>query len=227
MNKMMNMEPQAYVLRINLGDIDSMQLALDTNTIIIGWSKAASLLNKGLHWKQFRQVLIDSYPEYENQNNLRSVGNAAGHMWCFIRAMKQGDYVVVPHGFNFYVAQVEGDAIHLQQKVAEDTAFRRKVKWLNGKKPILRKRAPSALYSRMKTHGVSAYAYGLVDEIRSVVEEATAGVETNFTQQLSEKLARTALDQMRRGLMNERKFEKLVALVLQRLGATTTITPRI
>ena len=31
---------------------------------------------------------------------------------------------------------------------------------------------------------------------------------------------------MKRGLMNERKFEKLVAIVLQRLGATTTITPR-
>ena len=147
-------------------------------------------------------------------------------MWRFIRKMKPGDYVVVPHGADFYVAQVEGDAYHLQEKVEEDTAFRRKVKWLNGKKPIPRNKARSALYSRMKILGVSADAYGLIDEIRSVVEDTAAGVETNFTEQLTSKLGQVALEQMRHGLMHERKFEKLVALVLQRLGATTTITPR-
>ena len=28
----------------------------------------------------------------------RQAGNAGGHMWRFIRAMKTGDLVVVPHG---------------------------------------------------------------------------------------------------------------------------------
>jgi predicted Mrr-cat superfamily restriction endonuclease len=97
-------ETKAYVLRITLGNINSVQLALDTDTIIIGWSKAAALLNKELNWEQFRQVLIDSYPDYKDHR--RSAGNAAGHMWRFIRDMKPGDYVVVPHHTDFYVAQM-------------------------------------------------------------------------------------------------------------------------
>ena len=91
------------------------------------------------------------------------------------------------------MAQVEGDAYHLQDKVAEDTAFRRKVKWLNGKNPIPRDKAPSALYSRMKILGVSASAPDLVDEIRSVVEDATAGVEISFAKQLADRLGKPRL----------------------------------
>jgi predicted Mrr-cat superfamily restriction endonuclease len=181
-------------------------------------------LNEKLDWLQFRQTLIDSYPEYKS--NLRSAGNAAGNMWRFIREMKRGDYVVVPHDASFYVAQIEGDAYHDPQKVQEDTAFRRKVQWLNGKKPIPRENAPSALYSRMKILGVSAQAYDLVDEIRSVLEDAKGGIATDFAQQLTDRFAQIALEQMRRGLMHERKFEKLVAVVLKRLGAVTAVTPR-
>ena len=218
--------PSAYVLRINLGNINSLQIALDSDTIIIGWSKAVGLLNEKLDWEQFRQVLIDSHSDY--RNNLRSAGNAAGQMWRFIREMKRGDYVVVPvpHGNSFYVAQIEGDAYHLPEKVDEDTAFRRKVRWLNGKESIARDKAPTTLYSRMKIRGVSAYAYDLVDEIRSVVEDAESGRETDFAQLLTERMAQIILQEMRHGLMHERKFEKLVAVVLRKLGATTTITPR-
>ena len=86
------MGPQAYVLRITLGGINSMQLALDTDTIIIGWSKAASLLKEELDWEQFRQVLIDSYPDYKNKNNLRGAGNALPaitptFMWLRLKEM--------------------------------------------------------------------------------------------------------------------------------------------
>jgi HJR/Mrr/RecB family endonuclease len=78
----------------------------------------------------------------------------------------------------------------------------------------------------MKTQQTSAYAHDLLAEIRAVLEGAEAGVEANFADQLTQILADAALLQMREGLMNERKFEKLVALMLERLGATTTITPR-
>jgi HJR/Mrr/RecB family endonuclease len=78
----------------------------------------------------------------------------------------------------------------------------------------------------MKTLGTSAYALDLVDEIRSVLANAEAGKETDFVQQLAEKMKEAALHQIRYGLMNERKFEKLVATVLQKHGATTKITPR-
>jgi HJR/Mrr/RecB family endonuclease len=71
------------------------------------------------------------------------------------------------------------------------------------------------------------YAYDLVDEIRSVVDDAESGRETDFAQQLTERMVQITLEEMRHGLMNERKFEKLVAVVLRKLGATTAITPRL
>jgi len=42
----------------------------------------------------------------------------------------KGDLVVVPYGNQFYLAEVEGDAYYAAQKVAEDRAYRRPVKWL-------------------------------------------------------------------------------------------------
>lgn len=219
------MDTNAFVLRITLGNFNGVQLALDSDTIIIGWSKATALLDRGLDWTQFRQVLMDAYPDYKD--NPRSLGNAAGHMWRFIRDMKAGDYVVVPHGPAFYVAQVDGDVYHEPTKVEEDTAFRRKVKWLNGKNPIPRDSAPSALYSRIKTYGVCANAYDLVGQIRAVLEDANAGIKVDFAQRLSAKLADITLKEMREGPMHERKFELLVASVLRGLGAAVTITPRV
>lgn len=54
-------------------------------------------------------------------------------MWRFIREMNVGDLVVVPHGSEFYVAEVSGPAMYDESKVEEDTAYRRNVKWLNDK----------------------------------------------------------------------------------------------
>src|SRR4051812_13954089 len=82
------MDNKAYILRINVGNDGSLQDALDTDTIVIGWAKAASLIDEKLNREEFRQALINSYPDYGN--NLRSAGNAAGNMWRFIREMKPG-----------------------------------------------------------------------------------------------------------------------------------------
>jgi transposase len=38
--------PSAYVLRITLGNTNSVQIALDSDTIIIGWAKAVALLRR-------------------------------------------------------------------------------------------------------------------------------------------------------------------------------------
>jgi predicted Mrr-cat superfamily restriction endonuclease len=213
----------AYVLRISHGAGDGVQIALESDTVMIGWSKARELTDSTLSWDGFRQVLGAAYDDW---SSARSLGSAAGHMWRFMREMTPGDYVVVPHGANFYVAEVQSEVQYVEAGVETDTAFRRKVKWLNGKTPIPRDNARSALFSRMKTLGTTAYALDIVADIRSVVEDAEAGRETGFAHQLTEKMKKAALDEIRHGPMNERKFEMLVATVLGKLGATTKITPR-
>jgi hypothetical protein len=51
------MKQQAFVLRISPSGVDRVPEALESDQIIIGWAKAAGLLNTSLSWEQFRQVI--------------------------------------------------------------------------------------------------------------------------------------------------------------------------
>lgn len=104
--------------------------------------------------------------------------------------MKVGDLVVVPHGFEFYVAEVMGDAFYGAERRAEDSAYRRPVRWLNDKMPIPRSYAKSALISRTKVYGTSAAAGDLVDEILERLELASKGETPNFRADLQSALVK-------------------------------------
>ena len=56
--------------------------------------------------------------------------------------MEKDDLVVVPYGTQFYLAEVEGDAYYAPQKIAEDRAYRRLVRWLKNYQPFERARSP-------------------------------------------------------------------------------------
>lgn len=172
------MERKAFILRIAPSRIDKISEALKEDQIIIGWAKVKELLDTNLTWERFREIIRDKYCPKET--NWRRAGRAAGHMWRFIREMNKGDLVVVPHGREFYVAEIEGEATHDDKKVSDDTAFRRRVKWLNNKKPIPRNLAKSALISRMKTQGTSADATDLLAEINECLTIAKSGQPPTF-----------------------------------------------
>jgi len=219
------MEQQAFVLRISPSGIDRVAEALASNQIIIGWAEAKGLLNENLSWEQFRRIISDTY--YAGENNLRRAGAAAGHMWRFIREMNTGDLVLVPYGSNFYVAEVSGPVSYDESKVDEDTAYRRKVNWLNNKKPIPRGFAKSALISRMKTQGTCAYATDLLAQINDCLEIARAGSKPTFQGDLQARLVRETLDEIRSGRMDSFGFENLIHDVLVGLGADEArIVPR-
>ena len=142
-------------------------------------------------------------------------------MWRFIRDMKIGDLVVVPHGSEFYVGEVAGPAFYDENKVDEDSAYRRPVKWLNGKRPIPRAVAKSALLSRMKTRGTSADATDLVEEIEEIKdwgERTKSGTEPSFKTDLQSRLVEGTLHELRSGRMESYGFEKLIETVLHGLG---------
>ncbi|MFD1381426.1 hypothetical protein [Fodinicurvata halophila] len=154
--------------------MDRLNDALEENQLMLGWSKAAGLIDQSLEWTEFREIVRRIYDP--DAQNMRWAGNAAGHLWRFIREMGEGDLVVVPYGSEFYVAKVTGDAEHRKDKVEEDMAFRRPVEWLNDKKPIPRKHAKAALLSRMKAQGSCTGATDLVEQVEECLRIAKEGV---------------------------------------------------
>ena len=217
---------QAFVLRIAPGGVDHVEEALEKDHLIIGWAYAEGLLGETLEWDAFREIVRKKY--YAKDDNLRKVGNATGHLWRFIREMEKDDLVVVPHGSSFYVGRVTGAAFYDKSKVDDDSAYRRPVEWLNGKKPIPRKHAKSALVSRMKIRGTCADATDLVEQIKGCVDIVETGKAPSFENDLESILADKTLEELRSGRMEERGFEKLIETVLGGLGAVKTrIVPRI
>lgn len=219
------MSQKAFVLRIAPGGVDKVPEALRSGELIIGWAKADGLLEPNLSWESFRDIVRSAY--YADQPDLRKAGGAAGRLWRFIRDMKPGDLVVVPHGAEFFVAEVTGPATYDRTKVDDDSAYRRAVRWLNGGKPISRQLAKSALLSRMKTQGTSAYATDLLDEIKECLRLAEGGQAPTFQTDLQARLVREVLTELRSGRIESSGFERLIQTVLRGLGAEEVrVVPR-
>lgn len=216
---------QAYVLRIAPSDIDRVPEALSADQIIIGWANADGLLNEDLNWEEFREIVRAEY--CSSDATLHRAGSAAGHMWRFLREMEAGDLVVVPYGPEFYVAQVTGKALFVREKQAEDSAYRRPVTWLNGKKPIPRSYAKAALISRMKIQGTSASATDLLVDIQECIALSESGAVLTFHGDLQRLLVKEALNELRAGRLDSFGFEKLIKNLLLNLGATeASVIPR-
>lgn len=219
------MSQSAFILRIAPGGEDKVPEALQSSELIIGWADADGLLEPSLSWENFREIVRRAY--YADQPDLRRAGAAAGHLWRFIREMKSGDLVVVPHGAEFYVAEISGPATYDRAKVNEDSAYRRKVQWLNGMKPISRQFARSALISRMKTQGTCANATDLLDEIKECLDLAKSDQAPTFQTDLQTRLILEVLKEMRSGRIESFGFERLIQNVLSGLGAEEVrIVPR-
>lgn len=214
-----------FVLRIAPAGEDRVPEALQSSELIIGWGMADGLLDASLSWESFREIVRQAY--YADEPDQRRAGNAAGHLWRFIREMKPGDLVVVPYGTEFYVAEVTGPATYDPDKVNDRSAYRRRVKWLNNAAPIARQLAKSALISRMKAQGTCADATDLLDEIQQCLNLANSGQKPTFQSDLQERLVRETLAEMRSGRIDSYKFEQLIATVLSGLGAREPrIVPR-
>lgn len=216
---------QAFVLRVAPSRADRLPEALASDEIIIGWSNLPRLRDESLEWEQFRGLIADEY--HSDDSNLRRAGRAAGDAWRFIRDLKIGDLVVVPSDREFFVARVEGSTEYRPDKVKEDTAFRRKVVWLNGKEGIERSLARAKLQSRMKYRGTCANATDLLDEIEACLEIAGKHGRPEFGADLRKTMIDAAVREMRGGRLDSYGFERLVAAVMRQQGASNVkIVPR-
>lgn len=211
------MERRAFILRIAPGRVDHVDEALREDCLIIGWAYAKGLLEQGLQWESFREIIHKEY--HPNDETLRGAGAAAGNMWRFIHAMEKADLVVVPSGSGFYVGEVTGDAFYDESKVDEDTAYRRPVKWLSNKLPIPRAYATSALVARMKARQTCVDATDLVKDITFCLDRAKSGTKPSFETDLKRKLVEVTLQELQHGLMENYGFEELIKMVMLGLGA--------
>lgn len=215
--------PAAWVHRTSPSGIDQLDnICLKKNVIVNGWSGAHGL-EKISDWYEMREKLKkDCYPTDENY---RRAGMATSSMWRFLRDMKPGDYVVVPHrGGMFYVARITGDAFVDDGKsaVGADAIYRRPVTWLNHKEGIPRTLVKSGLRSRMKIRQTTAAASEFVADIESalnlVVRKESASNSNLFPIELRKSLAEATLAEIHAGYMDERKFEELIVAVMTGMG---------
>lgn len=218
---------RAFVLRVAPSGIDRVPDAVKHNYITIGWSRAGKILNEQ-DWLKFREAVHRKY--YSEDKGYRRSGHAAGYLWQFLREMKPGHWVVVPHWNGFYVCEVEGEPTHDLAKIDDDTAFRRSVRWLNGKQPIERWHASAALQSRMKIQGTAAYADDLINAVDSVLRERGTtkklSKETVFSHDLHTKLVETTLATIRSGKIENFAFERLLKTLFESEGGRVEIVPR-
>lgn len=217
----------AFVLRVAPGRQNMLDDCLENDRVVIGWEGITGLLDSSKDWISFRAAVSETY--YPDAPNMRNAGNAAGHLWRFIREMEVGDYVVVPApDRQFYVGRITGPAL---EGASDGVGYWRSVEWLNGKLPIDRQLANAALQSRMKIQGSTGSAHDLVAEIESVVQDGQDirdGKEMpTFETDLRKELLAKTMERLRLGRVDSFKFEKIVQVVLDNLGAVgSSITAR-
>ena len=217
-------DARAFVLRVAPGS-SKVAEALATGDLILGWSEARGLLKSDLSWKEFREIVHQTY--YRGDDNYRRSGHSAGQIWRFIREMDINHLVVVPDGGSFYVARVTGPARHDADKVSDDTAYRRSVHWLNVKNPVPRKYARARLQSRMKYKSVCVDATDLLEEIHDALETIEQTEEPSFDADLRARLIDQTKAELLSGRLNDYGFEKVVRNVLRALGGREVrIVPR-
>ena len=203
----------AFILRLAPLGQDLTREALEKDEIFVGWKEVKGLLEEGLSFDDFRERVKDTY----GIENNRSAAAFARFLWGFLKGMKPGDYVVVPSGGQFYVAEVVGDPYYDEsQPVA---AHRRPVRWLNDKKPIPRELASAALQGRMKARGTLMDTSDLVVDIEKVLEDARRGETPNLARELRARMVEAVRQELTQGRMNPDRFEELVKRMAQAMGA--------
>ncbi len=213
---------QAFIIRCAPSGVNRITELLDADQIVIGWSLTKNeLFNKTLQREDFKKILISHYHDYKDDPY--SLGQATGYLWRFIREMEIGDFALVPVSGAFYLAEIMSDVICIKDKVKEDTAIRRNVRWLNDQNPISREYCEAGLISRLKYQGTCVSATDLLVSIENALKCDKEKKAPNFQQQLNENLKKQVKEFLisPQSALSPDKFENLIMKLLKGLGAVT------
>lgn len=189
---------QAFIVRMNTGGGDVAELGRELGLLLVGWSGARDLDDPTLDYDAFRDRVHEAH--YAADDDYRRSGRAAGVLWRFMREMQRGDLIVVPRPGSFWIGEVTGDAFESDAGDLDDTVHRRPVAWLD-EAGISRRRARSALVSRMKSRGTVTNATDLLDDIRSALVEIGVVVTTTVFDERSRAYALQRADETGKELL--------------------------
>ncbi|TET27235.1 MAG: hypothetical protein E3J70_12500 [Candidatus Heimdallarchaeota archaeon] len=150
---------RAFIVKIS----GTEQKMFAEDIVMIGWSKADGLLDESLTKDEFREIVHKEY--FSKEENKRRAGQIAGDFWRFIREMALEHYVLVPTKEGFYIGKVAGPATYNEMRIFNDTAYQRKVQWLNNKEPITLEKTPEDVQKRLKSVQAVIDASDLYQEI--------------------------------------------------------------
>lgn len=156
---------QAFLLRIAPLQIDRVDEALASDTIIVGWPEFPQFLDETVTREQMTRLIRDG--RYPDDKNNKRAGRKAASVWRFLRVMQVGDLVVVPHDDHIYFGRVQSPPYYLHECADDHTAFRRRVNWLNKDQPVLRHSLPQFLQVAAARRQTCADITESLDEIRT------------------------------------------------------------
>lgn len=191
--------------------------------IMIGWSKTTDeLLEPSLTRNEFKPILIKHYNGYAE--NGRSLGQATGYLWRFIREMQIGDLALIPTRGAFYLAEITSDAYSDEHYMDTDSVIRRKVKLLS-EDPISRSVCPNGLVSRLKYQGTCVSASDLIDQVLIGYQRHLNDSKPSYQDELRDELKIQVSNFLKSdsNLLNSDSMEYLVRDLMGALGADEKI----
>lgn len=217
---------KAFVMRNKPGKVDRISETLNENEIIIGWSNTEDkLLSNDLLREEFKVIIRSAYSD-KYKDNPQSLGYATGCMWRFINEIEKGDLVVIPANKSFYVCKVlEDDVLYDSSKIDEDTAIRRKVKFLNSGITISKKYADAALKSRLKYRGTIVNATDILDSIETAIKNSKEGKKPDFKNDTNTDIVEMVYNRLKssKSILDPNLFEELIKDMLSAMGAISRI----
>jgi len=199
MSDEINIDRNAFVVRMKPYGEDQLQVALDENRVFIGYNCSERLLCESTY-DGFREV-------FEKEHGC--AGQHFGYARRFIQEMNRGDFILVPANYEFYIAKVDSDTERIERDGR--VYFSRRVKWQNNKKPVPRNDVDASTYHKLKARGVCSYAGGVISDIERCL---SAEKPFSFRRELIEKVD----EDMRKRRMNPRLLETVVCRLMEHAG---------
>ncbi len=161
---------KAWMVRLSpgAGPGDQVPDGLRSDNIFIGWSPLPQLLEPTLDREDFRRLMREVVISERGMADEVSLGKWVGDAWRFIREMRVGDLVVVPHGADLYIAEVTGNAYFDGTFTHLDASIRRPVRFANGKRPVPRSFVTPGLQKTLRARQPCIELREHLPEVRSL-----------------------------------------------------------